>query len=297
MKNIYKLLIALVVLVGSAELSKAQSTYNNPWQGSSHTYTFGAMNAANDTEWYISQTAGVGVTPIVGSAGNHFTIAAVDGTGTAIAGDGTLSGKGISTVRVNWDGTASGTYYLYLKVTDAGNGCENLKGYKVTIAAGTFNAIALNVTGAGTPGTVAAGDPSIKTTTCPDQTGFNPIVNDGYDLGTSALVFRVNREFTNSVNAWQVGLNLTGATITSVNDEAGDPITAVGGNYPVAGDEDYVLVYVSVTNAESTPLVTFAIDKSNTKDLVTLAEDTGSGDSVTHTFNALPAIGNIAGGN
>ncbi|MGZ2370866.1 hypothetical protein ACXR6G_13875 [Ancylomarina sp. YFZ004] len=301
MKNIYKLLIALVVLVSSVELTKAQSsTFEKPWPGSSHTYNFDNIDGGSTTTWYISRAATVGATPITFAdfANSEFTLSTLDGNTVADA-SGNLSGTAISDVRIFWTGKATGTYYLFVDVEN--DGCSNIKGIQIDVQTGLFNAILADVTGSTTPGTIDPSDPAsdIATLTCLDQSTISPIVNsdpDNYDLGTSETVYRINREFTNTTNGWQVAFAAlrADASITSVVDAGGTAITTAA-PYVIAGDQDYVLVTVTVVNKLITPELILTLDKDLTIDTVTLAKDTGSGDTVTHTFKALPTIGVMSG--
>jgi len=305
MKNIYKILIAIVVLVGSVELTKAQtSSHSNPWPGSTHTYSFGDNGATNTTDWYISRNAD-GSTPIDGPAGNHFTLIDEDGVGT-VDGDGVLTGIGVNTLRVNWDGQATGTYYVFLKVTDAVTSCSNLKGFKVDVVTGRFNAIAENVTG----GTNLANpelvnDANIVADGCSDETS-NRIVNDGtFSLGSSEVVYRVKREY--SLNEWHLDYGLSVGTTTTVVAEDGSTIAAAGGGgYDIPASVNYVLVYVSVPNVEATSqAVVFTIDGALTKDITTNTADNAStpantpaDNTDTYTIKSMPTISStMTGGN
>lgn len=298
MKNLYKILIALVVLVSSSEFTKAQSTYELPYPGSVHTYEFDNVVGTSTTDWFVSKDATVGATALVGGAGAEFVISAVNGTGTSIGGDGVLTGTGVSKVQITWNGTASGKYYVFLNVDDGT--CSNLKGYMVDVQTGEFNALIADVTGSATPGTVdtsVAND--ITSTTCPDETTISPIVNEGTpSLGTSDIVFRVNREFTNTTNGWKVAFDAlaAGSAIKDVKDASGTTLTDAAG-YLVGGDQDYILVTVTVTNAISTPDVILTINSAGTIDVVTNAADnTAADNAATHQFEDMPTIGTIIGG-
>lgn len=301
MKNIYNLLIVLFVLVSSTELTKAQSSFAKPYPGSTHTYEFDNIDPASSTTWYISRDATFDATALSFADPNdsEFTLSTLDGLTVADAA-GNLTGTAISKVKIFWTGKAVGTYYLFVNVSK--DGCSNLKGYQINVLDGEFNAIVADVTGATIvdPNDPAYDDSEITTNTCPDQTTMSPIVElvpDTYSLGTSTIKFRVNREFTNTTNGWQIAFASLGseASITKVEDDT-DVITADGsGFYQVDGDKDYVIITVTVNNALSTADVSLTLDKDNTIDLVTLVKDTGAGDSATHTFNTLPTIGNISG--
>ncbi|MDQ2179489.1 hypothetical protein [Marinifilum sp. D714] len=305
MKNIYKLLIAMVVLVSSIELAKAQSsTYSNPWPGSSHTYSFGDNGTTNTTEWFISRNAD-GSNPIVGAAGNHFTIVG-EGVAGTIDAKGVLSGKGINTLRVNWDGNATGVYYIFLQVIDATTSCSNLKGYMVDVVTGRFNALAENVTGGTTDdkNPEFVDDAKIVAEGCSDETG-NRIVNDGtFSLGTTEVVFRVKRQY--SLNEWHIDYGLSVGTTTKVVAADGSTIAvAAGGGYDIPSANDYVLVYVSVPNVEtSAQAVVLTLDSAKTKDNTTSTTDAASkpanpSDNVaTYTIKSMPKIGaTMTGGN
>tara|TARA_R110001583_G_scaffold6427_3_gene32560 strand:- start:10843 stop:11742 length:900 start_codon:yes stop_codon:yes gene_type:complete len=298
MKNIYKILIALVVLFGSTELTKAQSTYSLPYPGSTHTYSFDAVGAANTTTWWISKTAD-GSSPLAATEYEFVSTAAytVAADFNTVGFTNQLTGIGISSVTIKWNGSATNKYYLFLEVSDAT--CSNLKGYMIDVQTGAFNALIADVTGSATPGTVnTSGASDITPLTCPDETSRSPIVNEGtYSLGTSGVVYRVNREFTNTTNGWIVDFDalIAGATISNVKDASGTTIADVSG-YTIGGDQDYILVTVTVNNAISTPDVELKISAANTKDLVTnVTDDDGTDNSATHTFNDIPTIGIISG--
>lgn len=298
MKNFYKLLIAFVVLVGSAELTKAQSTFEAPYPGSTHTYNFDNIDAASTTTWYISKAATIDAAAI--TTDTDFTLSA--SVGGALAVDGILTGKGISEVKIFWKGVASGTYYLFVNVND-GN-CSNVKGIQIIVGDGEFNAMIADVTGASK---VSPTDPTydatydtdnITTETCPDQSTISPIVNldpNTHSYGTSEIVYRVDRQFTNTTNGWQVTFDdlRAGARITGVVKATG-----TAGVYTVAGTQDYFLVTVEVDNAIATGDVILTINSAGTMDLVTNAADKALPDdnSATHTFKAMPTIG-VMGGN
>jgi len=305
MKNIYKLLIAMVVLVSSVELAKAQVTsFSNPWPGSTHTYSFGDNGDTNTTEWFISQNAD-GSNPIVGDVGNHFTLVAEDGTGS-VGADGVLSGTKINTLRVNWDGTAAGSYYVFLQVIDAGTDCSNLKGYKVDVVTGRFNAIAENVTGGTTDvdNPQFVDDSKIVVDGCSDETG-NRIVNEGtFSLGTSEVAFRVKRQY--SLNKWHIDYGLSVGSTSKVIAEDGSTLNvATGGGYDIPAVNDYVIVYVTVPNAEATSqAVMLTLDGTTTIDMTTTKSDAASlpanpSDNVgTYTIKSMPTISStMTGGN
>jgi len=303
MKNIYKLLIALVVLVGSTELTKEQGNYQAPWPGSSFKYSFGPMDSGNTTKWYVSTEANVNATPIADPT-NHFTISAIDGTGASVT-DGVLTGQGVSQVTINWAGAATGTYYVYLKVFDGDETqCFNVKGFRVDVVSGAFNAIAENVTGGTSTDVTKRGevdDSKILATDCPDESTINPIANDGaYSLGTTEVVYRVKREF--SMNNWHLKFGLSVGTVKYVYGQDNNEITETATNeYDVSAANDYVLVYVTVPNVEDAAQdVTLTVDAANTKDLVTTTTDQGStpandpvDNAATYTIKAIPTIGNM----
>lgn len=297
MKNIFKILIALVVLVSFSEFTKAQSTYELPYPGASHTYEFDGVAGTSVTDWFVSRDATVGASPIVGGASGDFVISAMNGTTPSMGGDGVLTGTGVSKVSIAWNGTAAGTYYVFLNVSDGT--CSNLKGYKVVVQTGEFNALIADVTGSATPGTVdTSGANDITSLTCPDETTINPIVNEGTpSLGTSDIVFRVNRQFTNTANGWKVVFDAlaTGASIKEVKDASGTVITEASG-YTVGGTQNYILVTVTVPNAISTPDFILKLNAAGTMDIVTNATDNNTSDNTaTHQFNDMPTIGTLIG--
>lgn len=303
MKNIYKLLIVLVVLVSSVELTKAQSsTFEKPWPGSTHTYNFDNIDGGSTTTWFISRAATIGATPItfVTPADSEFTLSTVDGATVADA-TGNLTGTAISDVKIFWSGKATGTYYLFVNVEN--DGCSNIKGIQIVVQDGEFNAMIADVTGASN---VSPTDPTydatydtdnITTETCPDQLTISPIVNVAtpHSYGTSEIVYRVDRQFTNTTNGWQVTFDdlRAGARITGVVKATGG-----AGVYTVDGAQDYFLVTVEVDNAIDTSDVVLTINSAGTMDLVTNVTDKALPDdnSATHTFKAMPTIG-VMGGN
>jgi len=301
MKNIYKLLIVLVVLVSSVELTKAQSTFEEPYPGSTHKYNFDNIDGASTTTWYISRAATIDAAAIKSGDADfaHFTLSTSDGA-TDAAADGNLTGAGIGEVQIVWNGDATGTYYLFVNVSK--DGCSNIKGIKIDVQTGEFNAMIADVTGSDNQGTVDPldADYDVTTETCPDQSTISPIANltpNTYSLGTSEIVYRVNREFTNTTNGWQVTFEAlrAGASITKIVDAGNNPIAA-GLVATVDGVQDYILVTVTVDNAIDTDDVVLAINTAGTMDLITTATDNETADdNATHTFKTMPTIGAMGG--
>jgi len=301
MKNIYKLLIALVVLVGSTELTNAQGNYQAPWPGSSFKYSFGDLVNTNTTKWYVSRDADVNAAEITDPT-DDFTISAINGTNPVFA-SGVLSGEGISQVTINWAGKATGTYYVYLKVFDGDEtACFNVKGFRVDVVSGAFNVFASNVTGGTSLDPLKLGEVvgGIVSTDCPNESTMNPIFGTGYSLGTTEVVFKVTREL--SMNNWHMKFGLSHGTVKHVYGEDNNKITETAINeYDVSAVNSYVLVYVTVPNVEVlAQTVELTIDENNTQDLVTLTTDLSSlplNDPVdnvgTYTIKAIPSIGDI----
>jgi len=305
MKNIYKILIALVVLVSSVELTKAQSHYLTPWPGATHTYNFADVAGGNVTNWWVA-TSTDGLTKAVHGTDYTFVTAGYDGT------DDRLEGIGVASVQLTWGASVSpGTdYYVFLEVKDA-SGCINLKAGKVTIVNTVFNALALDVTTAtgNAYGTIPSGDPSLLASTCPDDV-VSPVSNDGgYDIGSTQLVFRVERE--NSMNGWQFEYELSedadkafAVTNVTVKDPADALIvsqdnTKTGVVTGIASVNNYVVVYVTVTNQQDVVLdldFDLLTAGNNTKDSAG-AIDNGAGadDKAQHQIKPMPVINGFSG--
>lgn len=305
MKNIIQLFFVVLILSLSSTTVNAQSDYLTPWPGATHTYTFADVDAGNITNWWVATSAD-GLSKANHGTEYTFVTAGYD------AGDDQLEGTGVGTVQITWGaGVTPGTdYYVFLEVEDA-DGCMNLKAGKITIVNSAFNALALDVTTAtgGAYGTIPAGDASLLASTCPDDV-VNPVVNDGgYDLGSTQLVFRVERE--NSMNGWQFEYNITEdasqtftVTDVTVKDEADATIvsqtnTKTGVVTGIGAANDYVVVYVTVTNQQDVTLdLNFDLLTAggNTKDSANATDDGSSGDDrAEHQIKPMPVINGFSG--
>jgi len=292
-------MIAMVMGLGQ---SFAQgSTYFAPFRGQTHIYNATVTDGAGlATRWYVATDAD-------GTRANHtvdYTMTAASGSYNA--GAQAWSGTGVYSVSITW-GTALavGTkYYVFLEVDDAVSGCTNRMAREVTIAS-DFNALAYNVTGAANPFTVNQGDPSIKAADCPDDV-VNPIWSGtGHtDIGTTTVVFKVERQF--SIVAWQFeySINNNGAALSGINNirivnESNTELytgTNATGTINLAADQDFALVYVRMNNQQGATInidFDLVIAGGNTKDADNNLDV--SADNATYTIQPLPVITGFGG--
>lgn len=285
--------------------ASAQSTYLNPWRGATHTYTAAVTDAGNDNavRWYVTTNAS-GTTKAVHGSDFDFITSGYN------AGTDQLEGTAVYSVQIQWGTTIAeaANYYVYLEVDDETSGCTNRMALHIQIAA-DFNALVYDVTGSASPGTVdpntAASD--VEDETCPDDVTDAVWNGTGHsDIGYSELVFRVERQF--SVLAWQFEYALSEAgskafSIESIRfvDEGGTELysgTNATGTVSVNSSEDYVLVYVQITNQQDVSLeldMDLLTANNLTKDADDNLDSSTADNNADHRILPMPAITGFSG--
>lgn len=301
-KNVIYITLFLMFLSGVA---KAQSTYLNPWRGNTQRYIATVTDAGNDNpvRWYVSTNA-AGTTKAV--HGTDFTFV----TGGYNAARQQLEGTAVYTVDITWGTTVAeaANFYVFLEVDDETSGCTNRMALHIQIAA-DFNAVVYDVTGSSDPANVDPNAPGedVAEETCPDDIQ-NPLWNGtGHtDIGYSELVYRVNREF--SLLAWQFEYALSEGTSQAFNlenirfvNQSGTVLytgTNLNGTIPVASSENYVLVYVQLTNQQGVSLdmnMDLVTINSNTKDADNNLDSNATDNNADHTILPMPVISGFSG--
>lgn len=309
MKNIYKLLIAMVVLVSSTGLTKAQvSNWDAPWRGATHTYTFDVADNTNNVRWYVTTKAdGTGL--VEHDLATTYSFVTPTGTIT----DDVLNGVDEYSVKIQWGAEVpvDTDYFVWMEVDDNTSVCTNKMAVKIHTVATAFDALIADVTdaeGAVDPWTVLDDDAALDSETCPEDPE-NPINNDGgtdtYDAGQSTIVFRVERQF--SLNAWNIGFEITEANgktftvekIVAEGDDTGniDVADSATGVINANTADNKVLVYVTVSNQPGVKLdLEMKLLKATTIDVTTNAADNNSdNNTATHTINSMPEIKGFIG--
>lgn len=295
-------IVLLLLWVGLAS-AYAQSTFDRPLRGATHTYsaTVADGGAPNPVRWYVATDA---LGAVKAAHGTDYTFVTSGYNGATQQ----LEASAVYNVQVQW-GTnlpVGTNYYVFIEVDDDVSNCTNRMALPVQVSA-DFNALAYNVTGSATPGTAVPGiDLTITAETCPDDV-TNPIWNGtGHtDIGTTQMVFRVERQY--SLQAWQFAFNITETTAqpisvsdvrvvtqggTEIYNAAGASATITG----IAADQNYVLVYVEVQNQQNKTLaLNFSLDATNTKDADNLTDSKASDNSALHTIKPMPAITGFGG--
>lgn len=301
-KNVIFITLFLMFLSGVAV---AQSTYFNPWRGNTQTYTATVFDTGNDNpvRWYVTTDA-AGTTKA--EYGTDYTFV----TGGYNSGTDQLEGTAVYSIDITWGTTVAeaANFFVFIEVDDDITGCTNKMAQHVQIAA-DFNAVVYDVTGSDNPDTVDPYVPGEDVTeeTCPDDIE-NPLWNGtGHtDIGYSELVYRVNREFT--VLAWQFEYALSEGTSQAFNlenirfvDQTGTELyngTSLTGTIPVESSENFVLVYVQITNQQG---VTLDMDmdlitiNSNTKDADDKLDSNANDNNADHIILPMPVISGFTG--
>jgi hypothetical protein len=296
--------IVILLLMGVA-VAKGQSSYLMPYPGAIHTYSASVTDIGNinPVRWYVA-TDNLGTQKA--EQGTDFTFISPGFD----AEKNVLAGIARYVIQIQWGESLSKgkIYYLFIEVDDNITGCTNRMGMPITISGG-FNALVSDVTGSANPATV---DPKstkedIDEETCPGLVR-NPIWNgnEHTDIGSSDLVFRVNRQFSNL--AWQFEYLVSEKsgkpfTIESIRfvDEGGLPLYQGKANRGVVNaseDDNYVLVYLNVLNQQGVALdVDFELVTANnlTRDAANYFDGVATDNVADHTILAMPAITGFGG--
>jgi len=303
MRNLSNLLLPVFLLF--ALMAKGQSTFLLPYNGATQTYTASVIDTElnNSVRWYVA-TDMMGATKAVHGVDYEFVSAGYD------SGVDALVGTAVYTVDITWGNniTIGTNLFVFLEVDDDVTGCTNRMALRVEVA-GKFNALVYDVTGSDHPESVRPEDVNedITEETCPGDIE-NPLWNGtGHtDIGYSELVYRVEREY--SVLAWQFEFEISEdanvpfiiENITMV-DESGTQLynsTTSTGLISIDFDQDYVLVYVQLTNQQDQTLnIDFDLitNNNNTKDIGDNLDSDPLDNNDEHTILPMPAITGFGG--
>jgi hypothetical protein len=304
-----KISFLIFMLVTFALGVNAQSTFDQPWPGATHHYvaTVTDPGTVNPVRWWVATDA----------TGNTKAVYATDYTFVTTGYNAVrdrLEATGVYDVQIKWGtGVVAGAeYYVVLEVDDHTSGCTNRMTLHVKIEA-AFNALAWDVTGSATPGTVVIGSPGDDTDdpTCPDPV-VNPLWNGNShtDIGNSKLVFRVNK--LNTLLNWQFEFKITEGTVQTFSidsihfiDDLGNKLTVsnqtanlTGGNVSVNSTKDWVLAYVYIRNQMGVTLnINFDLITVNnlTRDSGNNLDVVSTDNHADHTIQPMPVIINFGG--
>jgi hypothetical protein len=296
------LLLTLLFLLFSLVV-KAQSTYLLPWPGQTHTYSATVPVAGSEVRWYVT-TDETGTTKAVHGTDYSFVTSGYD------AVDDQLEATGVYEVEITWGTSVAAAkhFYVFIEVDDVTSQCTNRMALDVQINA-DFNAVVYDVTTASDPATVASTDPSILEESCPDDVEnaiYNSTTSSHTDIGYSELVYRIEREF--SVLDWQFEYQLSEGSNQTFNlenirmlNESGSEIyngTDLTQTVTVGDAENYVLVYVQITNQQGTTLdmdLDLITSNSLTKDSGSNIDSNTTDNNADHTILPMPVISGFGG--
>jgi hypothetical protein len=285
-----KQLITLVLLLFFGMAAHAQSTPLNPYEGATHTYSWGGLTEGWEYELYLSANAdGTGIYDPMTAEFELFNAS------------GTVGADGKASTDIAWNyGAASNIYYFWLKATIPG-GCSNMRHVRVTPQANQFDLLSENV-------------PVTNTISCPataSEDGFNPDA-DAYSAGATVLYFKVKREYgtDNTLTAsagdthdWSFipqllvdpDLGLSNVIITIEGASSGVVTADVDSRYTISGLDDEVTVTVSIQNAPGYDLEVSLGVTGQKEHNTNLSDSDPSNDNVTHTIQVMPVIEGMGG--
>lgn len=314
MKNI--LFCVLLLLVVGVFQTKAQSSFDAPWPGATHTYDANVSDPDGDdaVRWYVALDAdGTKAT-----YNTHYTFAGTSAAGYNAIND-QFEGVAVYSVQIRWEhGVALGTnYFVFIEVDNNTTGCTNKMALRIQTVAAPFNLLVYNVSNADEDDYASdeSGAPNSHLESCPSDP-TNPVFNGGaYDLGYTELVFRVERQ--NTTLGWNLHFGISEeAALAFMVDQVrivGDDVTtqlAIFNDDPTAntnankagatttgvidGDQDFVLVFVRVRNQTGTTLnIRFSVN--NSVDAAGVNDSNIADNWVIHRVKAMPAINGFTG--
>ncbi|MBN1767259.1 MAG: hypothetical protein JW842_01990 [Prolixibacteraceae bacterium] len=290
MTHLKHTILSVFMLLALVPAAMAQGSLTEPYEGTVHDYTCDGITPGVDYVFFVaSNIDGSGVLD--------------DATTTEFDFLGDVSGEvdtdGLATATIQWNnGAAANIYYLWLEAT-ASSGCSNTIRLEITPQYPGFDLMAENV-------------PVDNTISCPatdSQDGFVAEA-DLYSAGATKLEFRVARQ-NGTENPMAVGstyswsfipqlmvdpdLGLDNVIITVEGANSGE-LTADGANrYTVNGDDDEVIVTVSIQNAPGYDLdVTLQLSGQEESD-TNLTDSNPANDAATHTIQIMPLIEGMGG--
>ncbi|MDA3881359.1 MAG: hypothetical protein PF436_13300 [Prolixibacteraceae bacterium] len=286
-----KHIILLVLLLPAFGLvAQAQSSALNPYEGATHTYAWNGLAEGLNYSLYITDNAdGSGLLEDATTMEFDFL-----GDTDGIVGTDNKAGTNIA-----WNnGAAMNTYYLWVQATGS-SGCSNYRYVEITPQYPDFDLMAENV-------------PVDNTISCPatdSQDGFMAEA-DLYSAGATKLEFRVARQngtenpmASGATYSWSFipqlevapDLGLDNVIITVEGTNSG-VITADGANrYTVNGDDDEVIVTVSIQNAPGYDLALSLLLTGQEESNTNLTDNNSNNDKATHTIQIMPLIEGMGG--
>lgn len=280
-----------------------QSTYRNPFPGSTHSYNATVTDIGNDNpvRWIVA-------TNTSGSAravhGIDFTFD-TDGYNSV---NNQLEGVAVYQIQITWGVNVleATNFYIFLEVDDNATGCTNKMAMHVQIT-DDFNAYVIDVTHSSFPGNVETGPfDDIDEETCPDDV-IDPIWDgDGHsNIGFSEIVYRIGKQF--SLYNWQFEYNFTERTgkpfilenIRMVNQDLIEIYDGTAQSGVLSVEEaNYVLVYIKITNEQNVRF-DFDLELITTNDLtydISGNLDSNTTDNIAdHTILPMPEITGFGG--
>jgi len=246
------ILLALVVAGGKAF---AQSTFDNPTSGATHTYN----NTVTSGPWqyFIKSANDTSTTTdlVVAGAGTYTIVSGGSGTGAA------------ASVEITWNnaGAASPDYYLLLRVKGTTSRCPAYRILPIDIQQNTLDfdiwAIGSDIVNPTGWNTTVANDAN----DCPSY--VNAVWSEtGYNLDVSYVYYHIQRSGGHNASNWTISLDVTGAGAASVTAFEWMPL---GGSYSTFtdGNADNITVTSTTLSPVNDILVRLTVTNGNS-DLV-----------------------------
>jgi len=284
-------IIVVLMLLTSVFAAKAQSTALNPYEGATHSYTWSGLPQGLDYTFYITANAD----------GSGLYDDGLTGEFDILNNTGTVGVDGKASTEISWNvGASANIYYFWLEGSFPG-GCSNRRYVRVTPQVNQFDLLSENI-------------PVTNTVSCPAtaaEDGFNPN-SDAYSAGATVLQFKVSRAngTDNTLTAmagdtydWSFipqlavdpDLGLSNVIITVEGTNSGTVLADGSNRYTISGEDDEVMVTVSIQNAPGYDLdVTLSITSVKEHN-TNLSDSDPSNDNVTHTIQVMPVINGMGG--
>lgn len=287
------IIVTVLWIAGHSLAIHAQSSALSPFEGASHTYEWGGLQAGLNYEFYFTADAkGSVVLDDIATGEFDFSLSPA---GTIKAGSSTAS------VPIQWNkGASLHAYYLWLKVSNP-NGCSNFRYVTVRPRISSFDLLSENI-------------PVDNTMSCPSVAstdGFNPLA-PAYDAGTTTLKFIVRRvngtdnkltAQTGDTYDWSFQPVLSvdpafnqGISIVSiVGVNSGKLVADVNNLYSVAGTDNEVTVTVAVKNIPGTSQDVKLTIQNQSENRSNLVDSNSANDTVKHRIEVMPLIDSLQG--
>jgi len=290
MTQFKNIILSVLMLFVFGQMAYAQNTIFTPYEGSTHSYTISGLTQGWSYSMYITANAD-------GSGLYDDNLTGEFDLGNNL--NGTVGLEGNVSTEIDWNiGAAANIYYLWFEAIGL-NGCSNMRSIEIVPQVNQFDLLSENI-------------PETNTISCPDISADGGFDNLGASSGITVLTFSVKREngtenkLTASIGDtydWSFkpllsvdpNLGLTNVIITIEGTSSGVVAEDTNGNYVISGQDDEVIVTVSIENAPGeTRNVHFEVTEQ--KELNTnLSDSEPSNDKVTHTIQVMPVINGIGG--